>query len=157
MSAMTDVQLRIHVDESEATEIEQSLREVGATDVERVRQDGILPIVGIVVAAVIGVSALVDLIQRIRRQHQCQEIVDCRGDEVKIAKNCDRKDGSIVVVSKDKQKVEITDVPDSFDLTEVMKAALTAGADAVKSAADAAGAKAGDPQPADGGSETVTI
>jgi hypothetical protein len=147
-----EISLRIQVDdEADAKEVEQHLHDVGAADVKREGGgEGILPIVMIVVAVVVGVAALADLIQRIRKQHMCQEILDCRGKDVHVKKNCDRKDGSIIVISKDNQKVEITNIPDALDLTDITKAALTAGADAVKVAAEAGGAKATDPAPADG-------
>ena len=142
--------MRLAVDApAELAGAHEDLEAAGATEVHVPDEGGqdILPILA-VVGVIAGVVALADLIDRIRKRSSCQEIVDARGDEVKITKNCDFRDGRIIVISADQQKVEIHDVPDGLDLTKVVEAALKGGADAVKAAAEAAGAKSTDPQPA---------
>lgn len=153
MSEVQDqVRVRIAVDgPAEAGEVERALESRGASQIETTRQGdekGILPIL-IIVGAIAGVTAVADLIMRIRDKTRCQELIDARGNEIKVTKNCDFKDGRIIVVSADGQKVEIHDVPDGIDVTKIVEAALTSGADAVKAAAEAAGAKASAPKPAD--------
>ena len=95
-----------------------------------------------------GVGALADFISSQIARRQCQEIVDARGDEVKVSKNCDFHDGRILVIAKDGLKVDIHDVPANVNITAVLQAALKEGGSAVKAAAEAAGAKADEPQPA---------
>jgi hypothetical protein len=154
MSAMTEgVRVRIVVDDSsEARDVESVLEESGASHIhtsgEGFENKGIVPIL-IIVGAIAGVAAVADLVMRIRAKTQCQEVIDARQAEIKVTKNCDFRDGRIVVISADSQKVEIHDVPDGLDVTKVLEAALKGGADAVKAAAEAAGAKASDPKPAD--------
>jgi hypothetical protein len=129
----------------EAKRLERLMRDAGATDVQvKEPEPGILPIVGVVIGVIVA-GAIADLIRHWRRDHECRTLVDARGDEIKMAKNCDFHDG---VVSKDSQKVEISDPPDSLDLNKVVEAALRQGADAVKSIADAAGAHTTSPAPA---------
>jgi hypothetical protein len=153
MSATHDAfQVELVVDQvSELEGARQDLEEAGATKVH-VPDDGgqdILPIL-VVIGVIAGITALADLVMRIRAKTSCQEIIDARDGKVKISKNCDFKDGKIIVISGDDQKVEVHDVPDGFDVTKVVEAALKGGADAVKAAAEAAGAKATDPKPAAG-------
>jgi hypothetical protein len=86
---------------------------------------------------------------RWRKGHMCQEIIDAREKPLKREKDCSIRDGRIIVIASDKQKVEIHDVPDSFDLTKVIEAAIKSGGEAVKAAAEAAGGKATQPRPDD--------
>jgi poly(3-hydroxybutyrate) depolymerase len=150
MASEEDVRIEIVVDDpGEAQRLEQALTAGGASDVTTTRkgEPGIAPIL-IIVGAVAGVTALADLVMRWRKAHMCQEVIDARGDAVKVSKDCSIRDGRIIVVSKDGQQVEIHDVPDGIDVTKIVEAAIKSGADAVKAAAAAAGAKASDPQPA---------
>jgi hypothetical protein len=143
------LKVEIKVDElPELDEVHDDLVAVGATDIE-VPPEGqtVLPLL-VIVGAIAGAVALADLIMRLRAKTSCQEIIDARGESVKISKNCDFKDGRIVVISSDAQKVEIHDVPDGIDVTKIVEAALAGGAEAVKAAAEAAGARATEPQPA---------
>jgi hypothetical protein len=150
-AAQDQFQVSIEVDDSaEAREVEQALAQAGATEVETSGEgiEGALPI-AIVVGAIATVAAVADLAERIRRRFMCQQIIDTRDNQVRVSRDCDIRDGRIIVISADDQKVEIHDVPDGLDVTEVLKAALTAGADAVKAVAEKAGATATNPKPAD--------
>lgn len=151
MASTQDVRVTIVVgeDSKEAREVEQFLADAGASEINTTGEDelGIAPIL-IIVGAIAGVTAVADLVRRWIDKTRCQQLIDARGDEIKVTKNCDIKDGRIIVVSADDQKVEIHDVPDGIDVTKILEAALKSGADAVKAAAEAAGAKATDPKPA---------
>jgi hypothetical protein len=85
----------------------------------------------------------------------CQEIVDLSTGKLVTKKNCEQKDGSIVVITKGDLKVDIHDAPKDFDLSGVISAAIGGDAGAVQKAADAAGAKASDPQPS--GNQTTKL
>jgi hypothetical protein len=149
--AQDQIRISIEVDDSdEAREVEETLKAAGASDVETTGEgeEGILPI-AIIVGAIAAVAAIADAIERWRKNHMCQETIDARNNAVKISKDCSIKDGRIIVISSDNQKVEIHDVPDGFDIGKTVEAALKSGADAVKAVADAAGAKTGDPEPAE--------
>jgi hypothetical protein len=149
-AANEQLSLRVGIPEDLAAEIKQELTEAGAQDVRDVDdRRGLLPIIGAVVAAVIGVSALAELIMRWRDKHRCQQLIDARAGEIKQSVNCDIRDGRIIVVTGDNSKVEIVDAPKGIDLTEVLKAAMSGSADAVKKAAEDGGAQVEGPKPAE--------
>jgi hypothetical protein len=152
MTGAVESQIRFELqvaDSSEAREVEAALEQAGGQSIETTGEGrpGIAPLI-IVVGAIAAVTAAADLFMRIRAKHMCQQIIDARNDKVKVTKNCDFRDGRIIVISSDDQKVEIHDVPDGLDVGKLMEAALKSGADAVKAVADAAGAKTDDPTPA---------
>jgi hypothetical protein len=116
-------------------EISSALAEAGATDVDISQpQAGFDPIT-ITVIAVLAVSAIGDVVMRIRAKRQCRQIIDARNGEVKTKLECAIKDGRIIVIAGDGDKVEIADVPDGVDLGKVIEAAKTGGAAKVKEAA----------------------
>jgi len=147
MNSQRQVDITFKVDDAEeARKVELDLREAGAEEIHsNAGDEGILPIL-IVVGAIAVVTAAADAIERWRKGHQCQQLIDARGDNIVVSKDCTMKNGRIIVVASDNLKVEISDVPDGLDIGKVLEAALSSGADAVKAAAEAAGAKAGDPQ-----------
>jgi hypothetical protein len=142
---MTDVspQLSVRVTFPKSLEEDptEDLAQVGASDVRvEQAQAGVAPLLAIVVAAVISVNALAELIIRWRDKHRCQQIIDTRGGKVQTKVDCSVKDGRIIVVSSSGEKVEIVDAPKGVDLSQVLSAAISGGADATKKAAQAAGA-----------------
>jgi len=150
-TAQEQIRFQIQVtDAKEAREVEAALEQAGGQEIETTGEDGrpgFAPLL-IIVGAVLAVTAVADLIIRVRKNHGCQQIIDARGNEVKVTKDCDFRNGRIIVISSDDQKVEIHDVPDGLDVGKLVEAALKSGADAVKAVADAAGAKSDDPVPA---------
>jgi hypothetical protein len=153
--AHDSLQVEIFVpDEELAKEFKDELTRQGVQAVEHRKaspdeaEDRFFPIVAVVIGAVIGVHALADLILRWRDKHHCRTLIDARKAKVKQELDCRIKDGRIIVIAKDNTKVEIIDVPEAFNLTEVLKAGVSSTGEAVKAAADAAGATARDPEPA---------
>jgi len=124
------------------SEVERELADLDATEVDVPTQPptGFEPI-SITIAAVIGISAISELILRWKAKRGCQQIVDARQDQIKTEMNCKVKDGRIIVLTRSGEEVEIVEAPQGIDLTEVLKAAASGGAAEVKKAADAAGAK----------------
>ena len=55
--------------------------------------------------------------------------------------DCSIKDGRIILVTEGDTKVEIVDVPEVLDMSEVLAAALSSGAEAVRAAAERSGAR----------------
>jgi hypothetical protein len=152
MSAGSEgIRIEVFVDDSkEARAVADVLEDAGASEVQTVggqERHGIAPIL-IPVGTGACLMAVAGLVIRWRRAHLCQEIIDARGDKVRVSKDSSIKDGRIIVVTADDQKLEIHDVPGSIDVTRVREAALKSGAHAVKAAADAAGRKASSPHPA---------
>jgi hypothetical protein len=128
-------------DEAMARDIEQWLKKSDASNVTVTEQRGILPLIPIVIAAVVGLAGLGSLVAYVLQKFGCQVTLDCRKEPVKKDIDCRIRDGRLIVITKDSMKVEVIEVPKVVDFTEVTKAALTGSADAVKKAAEAAGAK----------------
>lgn len=152
------VRVRFLVDDELADEVEQGLREQGGTDVERTTSEPTerFPFIPVAIAAVIAAGGFAGVIDAIRGRRRCRTMIDARGDDIETTYDCKMKDGRIIVVASDKTQVEIIDAPDAFNLTEVLKAAVSAGGDAVKGAAEAAGATTRGPEPATENPEPTT-
>jgi hypothetical protein len=152
MAADRQVSVEIRVEDADqARELEQLLQDAGAQEVETREADpgevrG-LAFIPIIIGAVIGVTALVDVYLRWRRNHMCQEIIDVRKeDKPVITKNCEIKDGRIIVLLPE-GKIEIHEVPDGVNVGDVIKAAINAGAEAAKAVAEKLGVKVEGPKP----------
>ncbi len=158
MTTTGTVSVRARVsDEAMAADVETWLTDKDAADVHRVREEGILPIVGAVIAGTVAVAGATTLVMWIRDKFACQQLVDARGDDVEIVTDCDHRNGKIIVIADKGQVVSITDPPDVFDITEVAKTALSSGADVAKAAIEAAGGEAKvEPNP-DPPAETITV
>ncbi len=69
-------------------------------------------------------------------------VVDARGDDIKVNRHCEIRGGRVILVAGEKTKIEVSDISPLFDFTAVAKAAVEQGAEAAKTAAEAAGATA---------------
>lgn len=149
MESSRQVTVEVEADDAEeARRVEEDLERAGAQEIHsNAGEEGVLPIL-IIVGAIAAVTSAADVIERWRQGHQCQQLIDARGEKVEISKDCSIKNGKIIVVSSDDRRVEIHDVPSGLDIGKLLEAALSSGADAVKAVADSAGAKTSDPQPA---------
>jgi hypothetical protein len=151
MAADYQVSVEIRVaNADEARELEELLRSEGAQQVQ-LREPGKevqgLAFIPIVIGAVIGASALVDIYLRWRKNHMCQQIIDARKEGTPIITvNCEVKDGRIIVLLPE-GKVEIHEVPDGVNIADLLKAALSGGVDALKAAAEKVHAKVVGPIP----------
>jgi hypothetical protein len=116
-------------------EMRGELAKAGATDIEAPEPKAGFAIIPVTIAAVLAVSALADIVMRIRAKRQCRQIIDARGDEVKTKLDCDVKDGRIVVIASSGDEIEIADVRDGVDIAKVIEAAMAGGGDEVKKAA----------------------
>lgn len=133
--------LRVTFPKSLEEDPAQDLAQVGASDVRLEQASaGFAPLLVIVVAAVLSVNALAELIMRWRDKHRCQQIIDTRGGKVQTKVDCSVKDGRIIIVSSSGEKVEIVDAPKGIDLSQILTAAISGGAEATKKAAKAVGA-----------------
>ena len=141
LPAAQAVRFELRLDDDElAEEIEQWLATSDAAGMSRREEFGILPLLPIVIGALMGLSGLASLVMWIRSKTRCQVVIDARGETLQKEIDCRIRDGRIVVVTKDNVKVQLLEVPDVFDMQKVLTAALSAGAGAVKSVAEAAGA-----------------
>ena len=76
------------------------LKEVGATDVEELKQRGITG-VDFVILGVLVVSTVSRLAIKFIRMWKCGVIVDTRGSKVVVEKNCDLPRGSVLLIKAD--------------------------------------------------------
>jgi hypothetical protein len=124
-----------------ADELERQLQEAGASAIHRREEYGLLPLLPIVLGAVVALSALSTLVMWIRAKTRCRSIIDVRGGTVAQQLDCSIKDGRIILVTEGDTRVEIVDVPEVLDMSEVLAAALSSGAGAVRAVAERSGAR----------------
>lgn len=129
-------------DEEVADQIEEWLREQDVSDLNRGTQFGVLPLLPIVIGATLALSSAAVLAVWINKTFGCELTIDARDETIRKEVDCSRRTGRVIIVTKDDMKVEIVETPPVFDLTDVMKAAVSGGADAVKQAVENEGAKA---------------
>jgi hypothetical protein len=98
------------------------LQQEGATDVEEIAEQDFLPVIGIVVAAAIGLDALVNVVIKLIRVWKCGLIVDARGSIVRTEKNCDLPRGSVLVFTQDGTEHKLHE-PKEEDVAALIKAA----------------------------------
>ncbi len=97
------LEVKILFDDEAPQGVTAALKEVGATDIEEVRQRGFID-AGIVILAVIAIQALANLIISLVSLWKCGVMVDARGDKVHVEKNCDLPRGSVLVIDRDGTK-----------------------------------------------------
>lgn len=143
---MAEQQRRVEIyapDEEAAAEIKAALAEQGATEIEESRVEGVIPVLlPFVVAALIGAAGITSIVIYIGIRRGCLVVVDARGDDVKVKQHCEIRDGRVILVAGDDTKIELKDVPPLLDFTKIATTVVEQGAEAAKSAAEAAGATA---------------
>ena len=125
--------------------IQAYLRDAGASDVQvtdNTDKFGILPLIPIVIAAVIGIDALVDIIRKWRLEHQSEQIISYKDGKVEVRIVEEIKNGKIIILADKGTAIDVEKVPDNIDMAAVAKAALAEGADIAKEMIDMAGGKA---------------
>jgi len=147
-----------------AAEIEQRLADLAAEDVRRkesvllLRSEDVhgrdtrrveVPDLNLVVSALVGAYGLAALVLWVIHSRGCTVILDARGRTIRMQIEPGVPGGRLVILSRDDTKVQVVEVPKVVDLTGVIKAAVTANADAVREAAKAAGAKVDRDSPSD--------
>ena len=127
-------------DQDLAREAEAWLAEHDASNIRLREQLGVVPLLPLALLATVAIPTLAALFMWIRSKTGCQVIVDARGEKIVTDVDCRSRDGRVIVVTKDDTRVQLTDVPELFDMNKVITAALTGGADLVRDAAKLAGA-----------------
>ncbi len=92
-----------------------------ASQVEVLEDEGFIPVVGVIVAAVIAGTALANVIIKISRLWKSGVIVDARGPIVRTEKSSALPRGTILVLSKDGVNHEINE-PSTLDLASLIEA-----------------------------------
>ena len=141
---MTEQQRRVEIrvdDRGAADEIAAHLAEQGAAEIEQSEIQGIVvPALPIVIAALVGAGGLTAIVVWMITKFGCLVVVDARAADVKMTRHCEDRSGRVILVAADSVKVELKDVPPLIDFTEIAKKGVEEGAEAAKSAAEAAGA-----------------
>jgi hypothetical protein len=127
-------------DEFVAEEVKDDLESAGAEITSRPKR-GLVPILPIVIGVVIAVAGLATIIQKIINGRKCRMIIDARTAEIKSQVDCAIKDGRLIIITKDGEKVSVVDAPPSLDLTALVTAATKGTVDEIKKIAGDAGAK----------------
>lgn len=136
------VEIRV-ADSGAADQIAAYLTEQGATDVEQSEERGVIaPALPFVVAALLGAGGVTAIVVWIISKSGCLVVVDARATDVKVSRHCEDRSGRVVLLAADDIKIELKDVPPLIDFTEIAKKGIEEGAEAAKSAAEAAGATA---------------
>ena len=113
----TEVEFRFaDEDQAELTAVLQSAR---ATDIEEVTEQGILPIIGVVVAAVIALNALSNVIIKLVRVWSCGIIVNARTVTIQTKKDCDLPKGTVLVFTADGTRHQLHE-PTETDLSKLI-------------------------------------
>lgn len=140
------VSIQINADtRGQSDAIQAYLRDAGASDVQvtdNTDKFGILPLIPIVIAAVIGIDALVDIIRKWRLEHQSEQIISYKDGKVEVRIVEEIKNGKIIILADKGTAIDVEKVPDNIDMAAVAKAALAEGADIAKEMIDKAGGKA---------------
>ena len=108
------------------------LSAAGEMDIRLPEEKGFFPIVPVVIACVIGISGIAALIAWVVSKRRCQVILDARTEPIRKEIDCRIRDGRLIILTKDGERVEIVEVPPAIDFTEIAKAAVTGGASLVK-------------------------
>lgn len=118
---MEDHDVEIVFDGEDQQELEELLRQAGATGVEEVTEAGLLPIVGVAVAAVIGLSGLANVVMKVSRLWKCGVVVDARSSIIKTEKNCALPRGTVLVFATDGSEHTLHE-PSEVEVADVVKA-----------------------------------
>jgi hypothetical protein len=95
------------------------LQNANASDIEEVAEEGLLPILGVVIAAVIAINALSNVIVRLTRLWSCGIIVDARTSTIHTKKNCDLPRGTVLVFAPDGTRHQLHE-PTETDLAKLI-------------------------------------
>jgi hypothetical protein len=117
---MTSIDVEFVVDSDDVTLVHEYLTHENAAQVETLGDEGFLPIVGVVVAAVIAVTALANVVIRISRIWKSGVIVDARGPVIRTEKSPTLPRGTILVFSKDGTQHQISE-PSTLDLASLIE------------------------------------
>ncbi len=127
-------------DELLAEEVADDLELAGAKIRSRPKR-GLVPIVPIVIGALIALAGLATIVQKIINGRKCRMIIDARTIEIISKVDCSIKDGRLIIITRDGEKVSVVDAPSAIDLTGLVTAATKGTVEEIKKIAREAGAK----------------
>jgi hypothetical protein len=98
---VNEIDVEFVVEDEDTEELQQILALSGAHDVERIEEEGVLPIIGVIIAAALAVSVLANVVIKLRQAWKCGVIVDARVGIVRTKKDCDLPPGTVLVFTRD--------------------------------------------------------
>jgi hypothetical protein len=119
---MNDHDVEFVFSEEETEQLVAILAEACADDVEEIAEQDFLPIVGVVVAAAIGLGALSNVVLKLLRVWKCGVVVDARTSVIRTEKNCDLPRGSVLVFTSAGTQHTLHE-PTEADIAALIKAA----------------------------------
>jgi len=114
---MTEVEFEFEGEDP--TELRTLLQNQNASDIEVVSEEGLLPILGIVIAALIGINGLITIVTRLTRLWSCGIIVDARTSTIRTKKDCDLPRGAVLVFAVDGTQYRLHE-PTETDLAKLI-------------------------------------
>ena len=120
---MSESDVEFSFSEEETETLLKILEEEGASNVEEIAEQDFLPVVGVIIAAAIGLSALANVVIKLLRVWKCGLIVDARGPIVHTEKNCDLPRGTVLVFSPCGTEHKLYE-PKDEDIAALIKAAV---------------------------------
>jgi len=139
--AMETILVRFELsDERLAEEVADDLDLAGAEIKSRPKR-GLVPVLPIVIGVLIAVAGLATIVQKIINGRKCRMIIDARTIEIISRVDCSIKDGRLIIITKDGEKVSVVDAPAAIDLTGLVTAATKGTVEEIKKIARESGAK----------------
>lgn len=109
------------IEEREAEVLTGLLEGAGAADVEALEDEGFLPLAGVLVVAVIAVSALANVVMMVLRLWKTGVVVDARGSVVRTQKDAALPRGTVLVLTKAGTRHELSE-PSALDIASLLRA-----------------------------------
>ena len=120
---MNEIDVEFVVEDEDEEELQQILALSGARDVERIEEEGILPIVAVIIAGALALSVLANVVVKLRQAWKCGVIVDARVDIVRTKKDCDLPPGTVLVFTRDGEQHTLHE-PAPIEIEQLLKAAV---------------------------------
>jgi len=126
-----------------ANETVSWLKHNGVTEVNQSNYHSLDPMVFpmIITGVIAGAGIVTSLISWLRRQRRCLLIIDAR-ESIKMIFDCTEREGRTIVIARDGTRVEVVEPGELLDFGDVVKAAITQGAESAVRIAESAGASA---------------
>ena len=113
------LEIEISFQGEDVKEVISALEEVGAEDIEEIKQLRMTGVVEIAVVGVIVVYALTNLLIKLLRLWKCGVVVDARGTTIFTEKNCDLPRGSVLIISSDGTESQLNE-PSELQINDLI-------------------------------------
>ena len=101
------------------------MRAAGATEVEEITEEGILPLAALLIAGVVALSALANIVIKLSRLWKCGVIVDARLGTPQVRKDCALPRGAVIVLTGKDERAEFNE-PSQVEISDALVSAIGA-------------------------------